>query len=109
MRGPDPFDDPVVAAAVVRLITEQPRTFSINSVITKSTMDFRKSQDWFDEKLGVPAPLNMAEIIAFYDDETLEQHRFTADELSTMEDMLFTTSLPQTVPVWVLRDPWSKR
>lgn len=90
VRGPDPFDDPVVKAAVVRLITEKARTFSINSVLSKETMDFPKSLKWFQDKLELEGiPLNIAEIIAFYDDDTLAHQRFTPAELGQLEDMLF--------------------
>lgn len=89
LRGPDPLEDPVVVSAVQRLIAERKGKFSINAVLSKETMDFAQVREWFDERLGVDAPINLGEIIAFYDNHTLQNQRFTPQELSELEDRLF--------------------
>lgn len=73
-RGPDPFDDPVAAAGILKLLrTLGPSRSSINAMLHKDNASRRAILDWMTEKVGSEVEVGEGAFIDPYDEGGLQQ------------------------------------
>lgn len=66
LRGPDPFENPIVLEAVRRLQRERGDRFSINSVLTAENHDIDAIRGWMRERIAPDVTWNLEGIVHVY-------------------------------------------
>lgn len=88
-RGPDPFNNPKIAAAIHNLFTLRPTKTSFNIVLHSKNYDFDSIAEWFQSR--VPgAVMSIEGIVDTYDSYTLNYlGKFTKAQLIELCDNVF--------------------
>lgn len=89
-RGPDPFDDPVQAAAIRKAAAILPLGF--NCVLTRDNKSLDEIRSWIAERLGIPPKevvLNTEELLLPYDLGGLAMSPMKKEEYEAIHDQVF--------------------
>jgi len=88
-RGDDPLQDDRVLAAVHRLVAEHGDRFSINSVITGSSLDMASTIRYFQAIFGPGVQVLFEDVVNYHDDGAIDSNQMTSQQLAELSDNVF--------------------